>query len=90
MAQSIAFSLDVDSATVSPEDVLRYIQIVTLVPGDKCFPCLSRFTFLNFPGTWLGIAELWGISHRQEIPLVVFSTNTTSGVTFSQVCICRS
>ena len=48
------------------------------------------FIFLTFPGTWLGIAELWGISHRQEIPLVVFSTNTTSGVTFSQVCICRS
>jgi len=43
------------------------------------------FHILAFPGTWLGIAELWGISHRQEIPLVVFSTNTITGVTFSQV-----
>ena len=90
MAQSIAFSLDLDSGTVSPEDVLRYIQNVTLVPGEECFQCLSRFTFFTFPGTWLGIAELWSISHRQEIPLVVFSRNTITGVTFSQVSISRS
>ena len=87
VAQSIAVSLDLHSRTVSSEDVLHYIQNVTLVPGDEYFPCLLHFTILTFSGTWLGIAELWGISHHHEIPLVVFSTNTITGATFSQVSI---